>query len=49
MHPLRLAIRRHWPLLGLVLSRDTLTLLETFIPATLARLAQWSDSLGRRI
>jgi len=54
MHPLRLAIRHHWPLLGLVLSRDTLMLLETFVPATLSRLtelrhnyAQGSDGTER--
>lgn len=50
MHPLRLAVRRHWPLLGLIINRDVLTLTEHILSAIfngVPRGSVWPSRLSR--
>ncbi|GFE97441.1 hypothetical protein DmGdi_25140 [Gluconobacter sp. Gdi] len=35
MSPLRMKIRKNWPLLGLVVNRSLLNILEFYIPLTI--------------
>lgn len=35
MSPLRMKIRKNWPLLGLVVNRSLLNILEIYIPLTI--------------